>query len=261
MTRARNLQTWTHDVFAEALATEGLWAICLIYLVAGIVRGFTGFGTALIVVPVAGVFLEPTQILMMIAVSGILSNFFLVPRAWGNADRGEVGILSAAAIIGMPLGIWLVTLIDATAIRWAVAAMAATTLAAVVSGWQFQRRLGVIGLSGIGAGAGFVGGLTALTGPIAIMFYLANARKAVAVRANMILFLAALDILMIVILTLSGLAVPAIIALGVLVSVPYALAIVLGQALFTPERETLYRRLAYSIVALALVTGLPIWER
>ena len=53
------------DALAQALATEGLWALCLIYLAAGVVRGFSGFGTALIVVPVAGIYLEPAQIILI----------------------------------------------------------------------------------------------------------------------------------------------------------------------------------------------------
>lgn len=248
------------DLAAQALATEGLWALCLAYLAAGVVRGFTGFGTALIVVPVAGIYLKPTEIMMMIAISGILSNIFLVPSAWGDADRREVGVLAGAAVVGMPLGIWVLSVVDASLIRWGVAGIASVTLIAVVSGWQFQRRLGPVGLSAIGAGAGFIGGLTALTGPIAIIFYLANARKALAVRANMILFLAALDIFMIGILTLNGLASAAMIALGLLVSVPYAAAILLGKALFNPDRDFVYRTVAYCVVALALVTGLPIWD-
>ena len=258
--QATNTPISMPDLLAQALATEGLWALCLIYLAAGIVRGFTGFGTALIVVPVAGIYLTPEQILMMIAVSGILSNFFLVPTAWGDADRGEIAVLTSAALIGMPVGIWLLSQVDAISIRWVVAGIASVTLIAVVSGWQYTGRLGTKGLSMIGAGAGFVGGLTALTGPIAIMFYLANARKAVAVRANMILFLATLDILMICILAINGLIDAATIVLGCLVSIPYAAAIFVGKSFFNPERETLYRVVAYTIVALALVTGLPIWD-
>lgn len=248
------------DIVTQALATEGLWALCLAYLAAGVVRGFTGFGTALIVVPVAGIYLAPEQILTMIAISGLLSNLFLVPSAWHDADRREVGILAGAALLGMPLGIWLISSIDPTTIRWGVAAIAAVTLAAVISGWQFHARLGRKGLTAIGAGAGFVGGLTALTGPIAIIFYLANARKALAMRANMILFLAALDLLMLAILGLNGLITAPTVMIGLLVSAPYAVAIILGKSLFNPDSETLYRVVAYSIVALALVTGLPIWE-
>ena len=112
----------------------------------------------------------------------------------------------------------------------------------------------------VGGAAGTVGGLTALTGPIAIMFYLANARQAQAVRANMILFLASLDVLLIGNIAVNGALTAQGIWLGVLVSVPYIATIFVGQALFDPGRERAYRIAAYTIAILALLTGLPIWE-
>src|SRR6056297_2600857 len=112
------------DAFAQALATQGLPFILAAYLAAGVVRGFTGFGTALIVVPVAGIFLGPAEIILMIGFSGVLSNLILIPDAWRHVDRGEVGLLSAAALLGVPVGIWLLTRIDPSAIRWIVAVVA-----------------------------------------------------------------------------------------------------------------------------------------
>ncbi len=248
------------EALVAALATPGLVWIGLTYLLAGVVRGFTGFGTALIVVPVAGIFLGPAEIILMIAVSGVLSNLILIPDAWGDADRGEVGVLALAAILGAPLGVFLLTLVDPLVVRWVVTGVAAVTLGAVMSGWQYRARLGKAGLSAVGAGAGVVGGLTALTGPVAIMFYLANARKAVAVRANMILFLAALDVILIANILIGGLGTMRMVWVGLMIAVPYLAAITVGKALFNPTREGSYRAAAYTIVALAVVTGLPIWE-
>jgi uncharacterized membrane protein YuzA (DUF378 family) len=34
---------------------------------------------------------------------------------------------------------------------------------------------------------------------------------------------------------------------------------VIGTALFDPARETLYRRVAYIIIGISAVRGLPIW--
>lgn len=248
------------EALAALFATDGLIYLCLAYLVAGVVRGFTGFGTALIVVPVAGIFLDPFDILFMIAITGVCSNVVLVPEAWRAADRAEVGVLSLAAVLGVPVGVFLLGMTDAIVIRWIVAGITAATLVAVVSGWQWRGRLGNTGLGAIGAGAGVVGGLTALTGPIAITFYLANARKAAAVRGNMILFLAALDILLIGNVLVAGAASLATLLLGLCVSVPYLLSITVGKALFDPDREQLYRVCAYIVVSAAVLTGLPIWE-
>ncbi|MEM6940769.1 MAG: TSUP family transporter [Pseudomonadota bacterium] len=248
------------DALTAALATNGLIYIALTYLVAGVVRGFTGFGTALIVVPVAGIFLSPAEIILMIGVTGILSNILLFPEAWGKADRGEVGITALAACIGVPIGVALLGRVDPLAVRWVVAVAAFCTLVAVISGWQWRGRLAVPGLTGIGLSAGVLGGMTALSGPILIIFYLANARKPEAVRANMILFLGSLDVLLIANIWIAGTATWKIIWVGLIVSVPYLFSIRLGQALFDPARETAYRAAAYAVVAGALLTGLPLWE-
>ena len=248
------------EALSQALQTEGLVWLALSYLIAGVIRGFTGFGTALIVVPVAGIFLAPETIILLIATSGMLSNIILLPRAWREGDRGEVGILALAAVIGVPLGVAAIAVVDNVTVRWIVTGVIAVTLLAVVSGWQWRGRLGLSGLSAIGFGAGAVGGLTALTGPIALMFYLANARRAEAVRANMILFLGALDVLLIANVAWRHSVSWEVVWLGVIVSVPYLISITLGQALFDPSRERLYRVAAYLVVLGAVLTGLPLWE-
>ena len=248
------------EALSAALAVPGLWWIAGAYLIAGVVRGFTGFGTALIVVPVAGIFLEPAAILLMIGVTGILSNILLVPGAWRVADRSEVAVLSLAAIPGTWLGLWLLSSVDGTIVRWVVTVLAGVTLLAVITGWQWRGRLERGGLACIGGAAGTVGGMTALTGPIALIFYLANARKAESVRANMILFLGALDVMLVFNIVATGLATWTLVCVGLIVSVPYLSTIAVGQALFDPSRERLYRALAYTIVAIAVLTGSPIWE-
>ena len=52
-----------------------------------------------------------------------------------------------------------------------------------------------------------------------------------------------------------------ILPLALLLSVPYGLGIVLGQRWFHPDREKLYRSLAYSVIAGAILTGLPLFDR
>jgi hypothetical protein len=41
---------------------------------------------------------------------------------------------------------------------------------------------------------------------------------------------------------------------------PYLLGNWLGAALFRPELELLYRRVAYAIIAASAILGLPVWE-
>lgn len=257
---APNSPTLMPDILATALATPGLVWLLLTIAAAGIVRGFTGFGTALIFVPVAGIFLEPERVIALITLTGVASTAALLPRAWGQADRREVGTMGLAALVTVPLGLWLLTQLDRDAVRWIVAGVAAVTLTALIAGWRYRGRVATPGLLGIGAAAGGIGGLTGLTGPAVILFYLAGQSGVASVRANTILFLAMLDVVVVGNLLLRGSVGLGVVVLALILSVPYFLTSLIGQALFDPRYETLYRGAAYGVIGLALITGLPIWD-
>lgn len=247
------------EALSQALATPGLFWLIVAISAAGIVRGFTGFGTALIFVPVAGIFLPPEKVIGLITTTGIFSTAVLLPRAWRQSHRREVGFLVFAALITVPLGLWLLGLVDRDVIRWLVAVIAGFTLAVLIAGWRFAGQVNGPGLLAIGAVAGLIGGLTGLTGPIVIMFYLAGQAAVQSVRANTILFLAALDVVIVSNLLLKGAIGLPTLTLALVLAVPYLITSLIGQALFDPSYERLYRWAAYGVIALALLSGLPIW--
>lgn len=242
-----------------ALAHPGFWWLAVTVAVAGVVRGFTGFGSALIFVPVAGIFLPPVHVIAVITLIEVASIAALVPRAWGHAERGQVGLLILAALPTVPLGLMIMEALDAVAVRWIVAAFAGLTLIALISGWNFKRTVRLPLVLAIGAAAGLLGGMTGLTGPVVVLFYLAGGRAAQSVRANTILFLGALDFVIAGNLLLRGFADFSVLWLAGLLAVPYFVTMMMGQALFHPAYERLYRRAALMIITLAVVTGLPIW--
>ncbi len=243
-----------------ALATPGLGWMAFTIFCAGIVRGFTGFGTALIFVPVAAQYLPMVEVIPVIMLTGLVTATALMPTAWRAADKPEVAVLVAAVAVTAPFGLWLMSVTEALTLRWIVTGVVLLTLAAVVTGWRWHGRLGWGGRLGIGGASGVIGGMTGLTGPVVITFYLANARSAQAVRANTILFLASCDIVIIASLAVSGQVAERALWLAPILSAPYLVTALIGQALFDPAYETLYRRIAYGVVFLAVISGLPLLD-
>ena len=47
--------------------------------------------------------------------------------------------------------------------------------------------------------------------------------------------------------------------LGIMVAIPYAMGTTLGGMLFRPGYERVYRGVAYAIIAISAIRGLPIW--
>ncbi|MEM6467098.1 MAG: sulfite exporter TauE/SafE family protein [Pseudomonadota bacterium] len=247
------------DMLAAVLATPGLMWLMLTIAAAGLVRGFSGFGTALIFVPVANIFLDPKEVIVVITLTGVASNAVVLPRAWRQGSKGEVGLLVMAALLTVPLGLWALDLLDATTIRWIITAVAGGMLAALIAGWRYSGAVTRPVMLAIGAAAGVIGGMTGLTGPVVVLFYLAGQAVAQSVRANTILFLAALDVVVIVNLALQSAVTPELLILAIVLSLPYATTTLLGQWLFRPDYERVYRAVAYTVIALAVVSGLPLW--
>ncbi|TMV06369.1 sulfite exporter TauE/SafE family protein [Ruegeria sediminis] len=248
------------ESFLQALALPGLGWMLFTIGAAGLVRGFTGFGTAMIFVPVGTQFLPMADVVFLMAATGIFSTLALAPQAWRECDKGEVSTLALSAAVMVPFGLWAMAQLDALTLRWVSSAVIGLTLMAVITGWRWHGRLGWPGRLAIGGGAGTVGGMTGLTGPVVIVFYLANARDVRKVRANTIIFLAMLDIVIVFNILLGGLAGVTTLWVVALLSMPYLVTTLVGKALFDPSLKKLYRRASYSVIALAVISGLPILD-
>lgn len=248
------------ETLSAALATPGLLWLCLTIGAAGFVRGFTGFGTAMIFVPIGTQFLPAPDVVFMMAATGIFSTMALAPQAWRECDRREVSMLALAAAVMVPAGLWLMTQLDGLTVRWIASGVIGLTLLAVITGWRWHGTLDTRGRLAVGGGAGIVGGMTGLTGPVVIVFYLANARDVRKVRANTIIFLALLDVAIVANILLGGLADAKTLWVAVILTVPYLITTMVGKALFDPSLEKLYRVAAYGVIGLAVVSGLPLLD-
>ena len=85
---------------------------------------------------------------------------------------------------------------------------------------------------------------------------LASGDDARRVRANTMVFLTVSSLFVIPQMALQGLITGAALWLGALMLPTYAIGGLLGRRLFNPARENLYRNVAYTIIALAVLAGL-----
>ncbi len=247
------------DGLAAALALPGLWPLAAVTLIAGIVYGFAGFGSALVFMPLATAVVAPEVAVAAFSCTAVISALTLVPRAWPAADRRAVAILLAAALAMMPAGVWLLRAADPTVLRYAISALVAVTLAAMAAGWRFSAAPHPALRAAVGGATGLVGAATGLMGPIVILLNLGGGAPAREVRANTLVFLTFVTLLLLPVMALQGALSPAALWLGLLLTPPYGLGGLIGQRLFDPAREALYRRVAYGVILAALVAGLPVW--
>lgn len=247
------------EPLVAALAMPGLGWVLVAALAAGLAYGFAGFGAALIFMPVASARIGPVEAVTLEACMGLASVVTVLPGALKRADKRDTGILLVASLIGLPLGVWLLKVVDPGLMRWGICAVAALTLVALVAGWRRKTQDTPGALLGVGAASGALGGATGLTGPVMILFKLSGTGSAAEVRASTISFLTLLSMLLLPMLWLQGLIRAEALWMAVLVVPVYAVGALSGQGLFRPEREGLYRRVAYGLIGLAVVMSLPVW--
>ncbi|MFP7673168.1 TSUP family transporter [Marivita sp. S0852] len=244
-----------------ALDTAGLEWLLLATLVAGFVYGFAGFGAALVFLPVGTIFLPPAVAIASFSVSSISSFVTVFPKALPLVDRKAVTILIVSATVSASLGIWVLTVTDVTILRWVVVTICGLTLCALIAGWRYELEPTAGARAGVGFAAGFVGGVSGLTGPIMVLFQLAGRDPVAVTRATTVVFLSTTSLLILPLMYLQNVLTVQAIALGLLFLLPYGIGAVLGQGLFHPGRERFYRVAAYVIIGGATLMGLPLWDR
>jgi uncharacterized membrane protein YfcA len=248
------------DFLSEALATPGLGWLMGAVFVAGVVRGFSGFGSAMIIMSVASSFLSPIAAITFLVLAEIPGPLPNLPSAMRNGRPKDAGRLLIGAALALPIGLWCASQIEPRAFSWMITAVVTGLLLISIWGWRYHGQI-TSGLTTVVGGlGGFTGGIAGIPGPPVIMFYISTPLPAMTIRANLLLYLLGIDLLFVPVLYLMGhLYVPAIV-LGLLAAVPNVIGNILGARLFDPQAEKRFRTIAYLVIAASVIVGLPIWK-
>lgn len=226
---------------------------------AGLVRGFAGFGTAMIYMPIAGQILPPIWAIATMVIMDVFGPLPNLPRAWRDGTPRDVARLALGMVVTVPLGIYALTLITPEGFRYAISVFTLVLLVLLISGLRYRGRLTSPLLYVTGAVGGFAGGATGLAGPPVIMLYMSSTAPAAMIRGNLLMTLVLADVIVLAVIALKGELAATPMVIGLVVMLPYLLANVAGAAMFNPDREGLYRRVAYVVIAASAISGLPFW--
>jgi uncharacterized protein len=235
-------------------------AICAIAFVAGTARGFSGFGAALIFMPLASSVAAPRLVAALLLIIDIFAAAPLVPNAWRQADRKATAVMVLGALIGVPIGTWLLSRLDPVTTRWIISGFVIALLALLLSGWRYRGKDHAAIAVGIGTLSGFCSGLAQTGGPPVVGYWLGRPIETKIARANIMLFFAGSAVFSAVSYTASGLITSDAIRLALVVGPVYAAGVGLGAMLFGRADEAVFRVICYALIALAVITGLPLLD-
>ena len=128
-------------------------AICAIAFVSGTARGFSGFGSALIFMPLASSIAAPRLVAALLLIDFVAAAP-LVPNAWKQADRKATAVMVFGALVGVPVGTYFLSRLEPVTTRWIISAFVFALLLLLLSGWRYRGKdhatisVGIGGLSG-----------------------------------------------------------------------------------------------------------------
>jgi len=248
-----------HAGGASVDVASGTFAAAVVFAVlAGLVRGFSGFGSALILSPSLSALYGPEVAVPVALLLELVLSVPFVPPASKLIDRRRTTVLCVAAAVMVPVGAYLLSVVDETALRWAICALVFVAVAVLGFGWRYHGRPSTAATAGTGALSGLLGGSTGLTGPPVIFFELAGSAPIERMRASFIVFFAWVDVIALVSYAISGTLGARGLLISVALIVPYLAAAGIGARLFGRASETFYRRLAVAILAGVAIVSLPI---
>jgi uncharacterized membrane protein YfcA len=247
--------------FAGTLSDPRFLAAAAIAVLAGLVRGFSGFGSALIYVPLIAAVFSPR----IATVSFVLLDYICVTpfalRAVRQVHWREVLPAFLAAVLTVPLGTLTQQAVDPVLLRWGIALFVLAFVTLLAAGWRYPFKPSMPAAVGAGVLSGFTGGAAQLGGPPLILYWLGNPTAAATVRANLLVYLVMLGLTLMANYAWHGLMTAQPIALAVLLWPGYIVALVVGTRWFRGASESGYRRIAYVIVALAALASLPVFDK
>ena len=168
--------------------TPGEFALAFLIVFAGaFVRGFTGFGSGLVMVPLLTLMWGPAEALATMVGMGSFHSLQLAAPAMREANVRLVAPMMLAAVVVTPLGTALHISLDPAIVKKVIAAIVLTMTLITLRGWVYRGPTGVAPSMAAGGTTGLINGLADVGGPAIVLYLLAQPGEPRSHRANIVL--------------------------------------------------------------------------
>lgn len=181
--------------FTLNLTFPALALASLIVFVASFARGYSGFGFSTILMVGMLPVIPASQLVPLSIALEILASSYQTPRILPDIHRKFLAILLVASLIGVPLGVYLLSHFSERSLRFSVYGVVLVSAGQLLFSTTRPIIITVPRLFLAGFIAGAVNGATALSGLVLALFFTSSAIASRAMRATMIAYLFVTDLI------------------------------------------------------------------
>lgn len=225
-------------------------------LAAGVLRGFAGFGSAMLMAPIFAILFGATEMIATIVAMELAISFHLFPAARRHCNWAVVGPMTIAACLAMPLGLWLLVSLDRAMLTKLVSAIVAGFALIMLTGWRWRGLRGWVPSAIVGSISGAMMATTSVGGPPVLLYMMSGEDAPATVRANAITYYFATQFLLLAIMFVGSVAGWAALARAAVLFPLMLLGSWVGVRFFHGAHDLLYRRVALAVLLAVGVFGL-----
>jgi uncharacterized protein len=233
--------------------------ICLAFA-AGLVRGFAGFGAAMIYVPAASLMVGPQVAVIILWTMDTIPSLPIVMPALKKADWKSVLPVALGYAVTVGLGVWFLKHGDTALLRWLISGFILMTVAVLWSGWRYHGARTLPLSFAVGGVSGLFGGAAQLSGPPVLVYWLAGSDPAWRIRANTIVLFAITTLFSGAAMFAAGLFHTLAVLTAIICAPAYGIGLVIGQHVFGRASEASFRRAAFVIILTVAIVTLPLFD-
>lgn len=177
---------------ASHLPSAGVFTLLMfVAFLAGVLRGFSGFGAGLLIAPVFSFFVTPADIVVLIVVLNLCTTLQFLPDALKKVDWRLVLRLFLPSLVGIPLGIAFLQVVDPQVMRKVIGGVVTLMSALMLMGWYYDGKRGLIQDSAVGFTGGVLTSIGGIGGPPVILYLLSDRKLGIDVfrAVSFVLFL------------------------------------------------------------------------
>ncbi|MFT7053978.1 MAG: putative membrane protein YfcA [Psychromonas sp.] len=235
---------------------EQIWYVMPVVIFAAVVRGYSGFGFAVISVVGLNFFFEPQQSVAIVLSLDLICSLNLWKQAVKQADFPALKKLIFGSILGIPIGycflLWLPAETLKLLICFGILALA-VLLFSSFRPFDADKTTTKVGF-GVASGAGTAS--ASIGGPMIVYYMLSSNLTTSAQRATMILFFIASEALAVSTLITGGLVDETLPKALLILIIPTTIAVYYGQYLFNRRPPQSLKSFALPIMVVVALLGI-----
>ena len=239
-----------------ALDLSSLIVAVIAVLIAGFIRGYSGFGFAMVAVTSMSLVIPPARVVPLVLILEVMASISLVPQVWKDIDWYSLRWLLAGSLFATPFGAYLLANVPTEPMRMSISVLVLGAAILLLRGWAWKRMPGRPLILTTGIACGILNGAAAIGGPPVILLYLSSPAGVTVSRASIIAYFLGIDSMSLVMASIHGLTTFQTLLLTVVCLLPLLLGIAVGSKMFIKVDKESFRHHVLILLIILSILGL-----